>query len=84
MINARGGADVFLFGDETTNGKAETDRIHNFQARDDVIALEAGVEVEAIRQSGKNAVIKLAGDGDTIWLAGVDASDVVVDADWIA
>ena len=33
VINAGGGADVFLFGDETTNGKAEIDRIHNFQAR---------------------------------------------------
>jgi hypothetical protein len=84
VINGARGSDVFLFSAAATNnGKVGIDRIHNFQTHDDVIALEAGVEVESTWRDGKNTVLQLTGDGDLIWLAGVDnPDDIVIDYDW--
>ncbi|MEO1538357.1 MAG: Calx-beta domain-containing protein [Pseudomonadota bacterium] len=70
-----GGADVFAFGAETTNGVRDRDAIYDYEVGIDSILLTDGASVRSIRDTGAGAVIFLAGDGDAIYLRGADITD---------
>ncbi len=82
-----GGDDVFLFGAETGNGRAEIDRIRDFDPLGDRLAFEAGAGVARIRQVGTEVWVTLEGDGDLILVGGngisVTPANIVVEESWI-
>lgn len=68
-----GGADVFVFNDETSNGVVEMDFIHDF-GPDDALDL-GGRAITAASTVNGNTYLTLDGDGDRIILLGVTGFD---------
>lgn len=63
-------ADTFVFGAEASNGLRERDVIRDYEVGVDMIRLEAGATIGAIRASSTGATIFLNGDGDAIYVQG--------------
>jgi Ca2+-binding RTX toxin-like protein len=74
------GNDRFVFAlNAATNGKVDTDRITDYTPGDDVIALEAGVQVTSAEVIGGDTWLTLSGDGDLIQVVGItDPTDILV------
>ena len=70
---SNGGADVFEFGAETTNGVRERDYIYGFDA-DDKLDLGGAFIVNEIN-APTATLLQLSGDGDVIYLMGVSDFD---------
>ncbi|WP_299471232.1 Ig-like domain-containing protein [uncultured Roseibium sp.] len=66
-----GGADQFIFGEETLNGIRERDVILDYEVGVDEIVFEAGAaDVSFIRNFSGGAIIYLDGDRDAIYVRG--------------
>lgn len=70
------GADVFVFGAETANGSRETDIITDYVAGQDTIDL-GGTGIAATREMTGRLRLELEGDGDILWVYGVDSFDEI-------
>lgn len=71
-----GGADQFVFHDETSNGRRETDVITDYQVGLD--ALDLGeAEIADFREYNGKVRLELEGDGDVIWVFGADSIDEI-------
>lgn len=71
------GADTFVFGADSSNGTRERDIITDFNAAEDVIALEADAEILRVVERGDDVRIILdGGDRDQILIRDADASIV--------
>ena len=68
-----GGADTFVFGDETVNGIVEVDYIYDFDADDTLDIGDRSVVREV--NAGTNTYLVLDGDGDRIMLLGASDYD---------
>ena len=75
------GADVFVFGGEASDGTRDRDVIRDYEVGVDAIALEAGAEVDEIRETSAGLVLRLAGDGDVIYVRGEGLSADQLDID---
>ena len=69
------GADVFVFGEETQNGRRERDVIVDYEVGVDAILLTDGTTVGSIRDTFGGAVIFFEGDRDAVYLRGSDITD---------
>ena len=74
------GRDAFVFGTDSRSGVRSTDRIPDYQAGLDVIALESGSSVKSIIDNGSAIVITLVGDNDRIVIDGaaLNLSDIII------
>lgn len=71
------GADIFIFGQETENGRHETDRIVDFDLAKDAIDLR-GATLHSMRDGAQGVTLIIGEDRDKITLVGIhDASDLV-------
>ncbi len=77
-IEGGGGADEFVFGAETSNGTREQDLVTDFNAAEDVIVLEGGVEITSMRDVSFGVRITLGDDNDVLTLRGDVTSDSLV------
>ncbi|MEP5758981.1 MAG: hypothetical protein ABJ327_06675 [Litoreibacter sp.] len=77
------GADEFIFGDETSNGRRERDVIMDYEVGIDSIVLEAGTSVASIRETSSQVVVFLDGDRDAIYVRGdgVTADNLTIISD---
>ena len=69
-----GGADLFVFGEESDNGRRERDLIKDFEVGIDAILLTEGTSVARIRETSKQVVIFLDDDRDAIYVRGEDVT----------
>ena len=78
LVFSGGGEDMFVFGDETTNGRCDIEVIWDFDVESDQIALEDGIDGVAWAKTSRRGdlVLKLEGDGDKVVLRGVDGADL--------
>lgn len=72
------GADIFVFGAETSNGIRERDIILDYEVGIDAIGLEDGASVGSIRQTSSGVAIFLEGDNDAIYVQGANDEIVTV------
>jgi VCBS repeat-containing protein len=74
------GEDWFVFGDETENGKRETDVIIGFNEKTDAIVLTGDAEISSIRDTRDGVQITFEGDYDTLRLIGprLDADKITI------
>ncbi len=70
-------ADTFVFGSDADDGNRERDIITNFDASEDTIVLEAGVEIRRAFERNGDLHIQLEGDRDKIIIR--DQDDSIVD-----
>lgn len=81
----RGGADsdYFVFGNETRNGRRETDTVSDYEIGKDTIVFEDNAIVQSVRNISGGVQITFAGDGDKVNVlgAGVTTSTVQIFAD---
>ena len=75
-----GGADLFVFGAESQNGRRERDIIYDYEVGVDEIVLTDGVSIGSIRDTRSGATIFLEGDRDAIYVRGrdVDADNLTI------
>jgi Ca2+-binding RTX toxin-like protein len=77
------GADTFVFGADARDGNRDRDVITDFNAAEDTIVLEAGVQVRTWAERNGNLIVTLEGDRDTIVIqnagSSVLANFVVID-----
>ncbi|MEM1049027.1 MAG: calcium-binding protein [Pseudomonadota bacterium] len=64
------GADQFIFGSETSNGRRERDLIQDYEVGKDSIVLEEGAAIASIRATSSQVIIFLEGDRDVIYVRG--------------
>ncbi len=69
------GADVFVFGEETQNGRRERDVIVDYEVGVDAILLTDGTTVGSIRDTRGGAVVFFEGDRDALYIRGEDVTD---------
>lgn len=69
-ITGGAGADEFIFGEETSNGRRERDVIIDYEVGIDSIVLEADTEVISVRETSSQVVLYLDGDRDAIYVRG--------------
>nr|WP_281177174.1 Ig-like domain-containing protein [Marinobacterium profundum] len=74
-----GGADEFVFGQETRNGIRERDVIMDYEVGIDSIVLINGASVGEIRQTSSSVVVFLDGDNDAIYVRGDGVTDQNLD-----
>lgn len=71
------GADVFIFGADASDGSRDRDVITDFDATQDIIALEQDAEILRVAQRGDDVRITLdGGDRDTIIIRDADVGIV--------
>ena len=77
------GADIFVFGDELSNGVRERDVINDYEVGVDSIQLAAGTQITSIRETSSSVVIFLDGDNDAIYVRGegLSAEDLTITYD---
>lgn len=64
------GADQFIFGSETSNGRRERDLIQDYEVGKDSIVLEEGAAIASIRETSSQVIVFLEGDRDVIYVRG--------------
>ena len=70
-LTGGGGADDFVFGPETANGRRERDAVLDYDAADgDRIVLSDGISVVREDAISSGVVLTLSGDGDLIYVRG--------------
>ncbi|MEM1314285.1 MAG: Ig-like domain-containing protein, partial [Pseudomonadota bacterium] len=78
LLAGGGGADIFRFGDETSNGVREMDQIRDYDAEQgDRIDL-GGAEIASIRETSRFVTLTLEGDGDAVMIRGVASFEDLV------
>ena len=77
------GADLFVFGAESQNGRRERDAIYDYETGIDEIVLTDGASIGSIRDTRAGVTIFLEGDRDAIYLRGrdLDAEDITITID---
>jgi Ca2+-binding RTX toxin-like protein len=68
------GDDFFVFGNETRNGRRETDVIRNFEVNHDKVIIENLANVVSITDFNGGVRIVFTGDGDRLDVFGTDVS----------
>ncbi|MEM6488074.1 MAG: Ig-like domain-containing protein, partial [Pseudomonadota bacterium] len=72
------GADIFVFGDETRNGRRDLDIIRDYEPGFDAIGLIDGAAVATVREASSGLLVYFEGDGDLLQVlgAGLTADDL--------
>ncbi len=71
------GADAFVFGDSDRDRDRDVDRIHDFDASEDVIVLEDGASIRRTLERNDDLFIQL--DGDRDWIIVYDQDRSILD-----
>ncbi|MEM8553717.1 MAG: serine hydrolase [Pseudomonadota bacterium] len=77
MLKGGEGADVFVFGDATDNGRADFDRIRDFDVAVDLLFV-GDAEITDATETQSGLLLTFAGDGDVLFLQGVTDADALV------
>lgn len=72
-LTGRAGADTFVFGADARDGNRDRDVITDFNAAEDTILLEAGIQVRSFHEHNGNLVVHLTGDRDIITIQNADS-----------
>jgi Ca2+-binding RTX toxin-like protein len=76
-VDGGGGADVFVFADELTNGTRERNLITGFDAANDVLNLSSDTFV--VRDIRGGVIITHSADGDRIYVVGDELNSDNID-----
>ncbi len=68
------GADTFVFGADARDGNRDRDTITDFNAAEDSIVLEEGVQIRTWTERNGNLIVTLEGDRDQIVIQNADSS----------
>lgn len=68
------GEDTFVFGADARDGNRDRDVITDFNAAEDTIVLEDGVQIRSWTERNGNLVVTLEGDRDIIVIQNADSS----------
>lgn len=86
IMIGREGADQFVFGAETDNGRRERDVIRDYEVGVDQILLTEGAEIARIREGSFQLKVFFEDDRDVLYVLGrdLDAEDLTIVYDEIA
>jgi Ca2+-binding RTX toxin-like protein len=73
-LTGRAGADTFVFGADARDGNRDRDTITDFNAAEDSIVLEEGVQIRTWTERNGNLIVTLEGDRDQIVIQNADSS----------
>lgn len=73
-LTGSAGADTFVFGADARDGNRDRDVITDFNAAEDSIVLEQGVQIRTWTERDGNLIVTIEGDRDTIVIQNADTS----------